>query len=378
MKNRTKTIKIVIWCSVFMSLVLCFSIVSGEIFEMKSKNRAPFFTMFQRSTHDSLQREITITAVGDVMMGSAYPSTHYLPPHDGNRSFSHVTTYLKGDVVFGNLEGVLLDTGKSFKCKDTSKACYAFRMPERYVYHLKNAGFTVMSMANNHVNDFKRIGILTTQRLLRANEIAYAGTLGKPYTIFKIKEGNIRIGFCAFAPNANTMNLNNRKLLQELIQKLKSQCDIIIVSFHGGAEGGNHQHVPKQMELFYNEKRGDVYAFAHSAIDAGADVVLGHGPHVPRAVELYKQKFIVYSMGNFCTYGQFSLSHAAALAPIYQIKIQPNGDFIQARVISGFQTHKGLVIDTLERAFQKIKQLTTQDFPEGKLRFEEGGMILMN
>ncbi len=111
---------------------------------------------------------ISIVAVGDIMIGSEFPSKKYLPDDDGVESFSKVKKYLKGDVVFGNLEGCFLDEGESEKCKNSKTkldknkepvvTCYAFRMPTRYGKIIQEAGFTTLSIANNHVGDFGDVG----------------------------------------------------------------------------------------------------------------------------------------------------------------------------------------------------------------------------
>jgi poly-gamma-glutamate capsule biosynthesis protein CapA/YwtB (metallophosphatase superfamily) len=80
--------------------------------------------------------------------------------------------------------------------------------------------------------------------------------------------------FCAFAPNGETLSILDLKNASYIIKNLKKQCDIVMVSFHGGGEGIACEHVPFINEVFINEKRGDVHAFAHNAIDAGADLVL--------------------------------------------------------------------------------------------------------
>ncbi|MGY4383539.1 hypothetical protein ACVWYN_000558 [Pedobacter sp. UYP24] len=102
--------------------------------------------------------------------------------------------------------------------------------------------------------------------------------------------------------------------------------------FTAGGEGSKFEHVLKQDEIFYKENRGNIYKFAHAVIDAGADVVLGHGPHVTRAVEVYKNRFIAYSLGNFCAYGMFNLSGSNGIAPLLNLKIKPNGEFITASI----------------------------------------------
>ena len=115
----------------------------------------------------------------------------------------------------------------------------------------------------------------------------------------------MKYGFAAFAPNNGTVSIHDLDEARRLVSQLDSVSDVVIVSFHGGAEGSKHQHVPRRNEIFYGEDRGNVYDFAHSMIDAGADIVFGHGPHVTRAVDIYKNRFIIYSLGNFCTYGPF-------------------------------------------------------------------------
>ncbi len=315
---------------------------------------------------------IQITAVGDIMLGSAYPSKKNLPPNDGLNSFTAVTSFLKGDIVFGNLEGCFLNSGNSNKCKDVnSNSCYAFRMPDRYASIYKNAGFNALSVANNHVGDFDAEGRKNTAKLLDSLQIYYAGQLEQPFVIFE-KEG-IRYGFCAFAPNENTVSILNIDSAKMQVAELKKQVDIVIVSFHGGGEGAAFEHVTRNPEIFYKENRGNVYAFAHGVIDAGADIVLGHGPHVTRAVEVYKKKFIAYSLGNFCTYGMFNLQGPSGFAPLLQLKINKAGNFLTARIISVKQDKvKGLTLDNNFTAFKRMQALTNQDFKGHQLKFEQG------
>ncbi|EDM37538.1 CapA family protein [Pedobacter sp. BAL39] len=325
---------------------------------------------------DSLKKDtISIAAVGDIMLGSAYPSKTNLPPDDAVNSFKEVSDFLKGDVVFGNLEGCLLNGGKSSKCKDpNSNSCFAFRMPERYAGILKEAGFNLFSVANNHVGDFGLKGRQRTTAILDSLQIYYAGLQSHPFQIFE--KDSIRYAFCAFAPNENTVSINKTDSATALVARLKSQVDIVIVSFHGGGEGAKFEHVPRRNEIFYGENRGNVYAFAHAVIDAGADVVLGHGPHVTRAVEVYKNKFIAYSMGNFCTYGMFSLKGSNGFAPLLQLKLNKKGDFLYADVTSVKQDKLNrLTLDDDHTAFQKIRTLTNADFPGHQLHFRGTGRI---
>jgi hypothetical protein len=318
-----------------------------------------------------LKDTITICAVGDIMIGSAYPSESNLPPKDGINSFKQVKPFLKGDLVFGNLEGCFLDSGKSTKCKDTvGNSCFAFRMPERYAGIIKDAGFNLFSIANNHVGDFGLKGRTKTVQILDSLNIKYAGLQSYPSTIFE--KDSVKYAFCAFAPNENTVSINKLDSAKILVEELKRQANIVIVSFHGGAEGSKFEHVTRKKEVFYKENRGNVYEFAHAVIDAGADIVLGHGPHVTRAVEVYKNKFIAYSLGNFCTYGMFNLKGINGIAPLLQIQMNGYGDFLSAKVISVRQDKlRGLTIDPNHLAFEKLKSLTNADFPGNRLIFSD-------
>lgn len=328
----------------------------------------------ERKTADT----ISIVAVGDMMLGSAFPSKVNLPPDDAVNSFKEVDTFLKGNVVFGNLEGCYLNSGSSSKCKGINpNNCYAFRMPDRYAGIFKKAGFNVLSVANNHVGDFDSRGRKNTTKILDSLQINYAGQVQKPSAFFTVD--SVKYAFAAFAPNENTVDIRKIDEAKALVASLKKQADIVIVSFHGGGEGAKFEHVTRQTEIFYKENRGNVYAFAHAVIDAGADVVLGHGPHVTRAVEVYKNKFIAYSLGNFCTYGMFSLKGPNGIAPLLQIKLNSNGDFIYADVVSVKQDKiNRLTLDQSNAAFDKIKSLTDIDFKGHNLKFENNRISVVD
>jgi len=320
----------------------------------------------------SAPKSIKVMAVGDIMMGTNFPDESYLPPKDED-PFGSVSTILKqADILFGNLEGTLTDTGENAKrCSDPSK-CYSFRSPESFGNYLETAGFDVMSIANNHIGDFGAIGIQNTSRTLEKHNIAYAGVFAQESTIFK--KNGITYGFCAFAPNKDCIKIHNLTNAKRIVQELKDKVDIIIVSFHGGAEGTDHTHVTRKTERFYGEDRGNVYLFAHTMIDAGADIILGHGPHVSRAFEVYKNKFIAYSLGNFCTYSRFNLTGIKGYAPIAEIEVDKKGNFLQGKLHSAKQIDEVYpFMDDKKRALKEIKKLTLEDFPESLLIFEEDG-----
>ncbi|RYD77934.1 MAG: CapA family protein [Sphingobacteriales bacterium] len=327
------------------------------------------------NNQDSIPDTFLIAAVGDLMLGTNFPSPKFLPPEGyENLLLSPLKYFQNADFTFGNLEGTILDSGGiAKKCKD-SNVCYLFRMNNLSATVFKNAGFDVMNMANNHSGDFGLVGRQNTVRVLQENDIESCGLLTKPACIVDRK--GRKIGVVGFSPNNGTNDINDSARVVALVDSLKPLCDLLIVTFHGGAEGRTKQHISRKHEFFYGEDRGNVYQFARLAIDAGADVILGHGPHVPRAVDLYKGKFIAYSMGNFCTYARFSLKGENAYAPLFNIYVDKQGNLIKAQVLSYFQVGEGIPKpDSLNRAFKTIKLLTKTDIPEAPLAFGKNGFI---
>lgn len=317
---------------------------------------------------------VSIIGVGDIMMGTNYPEDK-LPTEDGAFLMRDVESILRdADVTFGNLEGTLLDSGGTAKkCKDP-KVCYAFRTPVRYVQNLVNAGFDMMALANNHAGDMGEEGRNSSMKTLEEAGILHAGQITHKTTIFK--KDSIRYGLAAFAPNSNCVSINDMDEAKAIVAQLDSLVDIVIVSFHGGAEGAQHQHVPRKHELFYGEDRGDVYKFSHTLIDVGADIIFGHGPHVTRGVEVYKDRFIAYSLGNFCTYRGISVNGINGLAPIIKVFTDNTGKFYSAKVTPTIQTYgTGVKIDPEKLVIKIIQDLTKKDFPETPIHIDDNGLI---
>ncbi len=321
---------------------------------------------------------ITIIGVGDIMPGTNFPSSKFLPADSGKYLFKPVKNIIENaDITFGNLEGCLLNSGGTVKkCQDSTK-CYAFRIPTYFAGILKEAGFDILNLANNHCGDFGETGRISTMKTLDSAGIFYAGLLSCPYVIFT--KNNLKIAFCAFSPFAGTSDMMLPDTVKKTVTLLDSICDIVIVSMHAGAEGANYNHITRQSEVFYDEDRGNVYEFAHIVIDWGADIVFGHGPHVTRAVELYKSRFIAYSLGNFCTYGRFNLKGANGAAPIIKVFTDPKGKFLKAKVFSIIQTGEGgPEIDYSKSALQQLIELTKSDFHENTIKIDATGTILKN
>ncbi|WP_017732216.1 CapA family protein [Nafulsella turpanensis] len=318
---------------------------------------------------------VTTIGVGDIMLGTNFPDSSYLPPDSGRYLLAGVAPILQqADLTFGNLEGVLLDSAGTQKHCNNPDVCYLFRMPEYLAGHLKEAGFDLMSTANNHAGDFGDEGRFNTIKVLDSLGIQHAGLLQQPFVLFE--HSGVRWGMAAFSPNVGTQSINDHEAASQIVAHLDSLSDIVIVSFHGGAEGNKYQHVTRETEEFYGENRGNVYKFSHRMVDAGADIIFGHGPHVTRAVEVYKDRFIAYSLGNFATYARFNLRNENGLAPIVKVYIGPKGKFFKAEVTPIIQIGEGIpVIDEEKRAIKILQNLTKEDFPEVPLQITDEGII---
>jgi hypothetical protein len=324
----------------------------------------------------SAKKVVKIIGVGDMMLGTNYPSADLLPPNDGKDILTPVKDIIsRGDVSFGNLEGVILTGSGPAKNCSNPKFCYTFKMPDHYINYIKDAGFNLLSVANNHVQDFGSVGTANTHKILQQADIPHAGLEICPYTTFQ--KNGLTYGFAAFAPNPGTVNINDYSRAEKIIKYLDSFCDIVIVSFHGGGEGSSRSHITRTKEIFLGENRGNPYEFARVVIDAGADIVFGHGPHVTRAVDVYKDRFIAYSMGNFATYGMFNLAGISGIAPIVELDVDAKGKFLKGKIYSTKQPGQGgPVMDENNGALKEIIKLTASDIPECTLSITDNGDII--
>ena len=370
------------------TIFLLLIVISLSLTFANSKNEDPKnINLDVKNTNFSIKKDslvkkdtVTIVAVGDMMLGTNYPSNpNYLPPNnDCSPLLKDVKKYLiNADLTFGNCEGTFSDNPKYAKSCSNPRWCYRFSMPTKFVNCFVDAGFDVVSIANNHIHDLSSYGKKSTIKTLRDAGLHFAGVCEVPIDTFTIN--NVKYGFCAFAPNKGTCQITDYNTMQKRIKKLKKECQVVLVSFHGGAEGSKHEHVTRQTEYFLGQNRGNVYKFAHLAIDAGADLVIGQGPHVTRAIEIYKNKFIAYSLGNFCTYRRFNLRGISGIAPILKLWLNDKGDFIKGKIIPIYQDKfKGTFYDNQKRVIKRMQVLTKQDFPKGKLKITDEGLILLN
>jgi hypothetical protein len=314
-------------------------------------------------------RTVIIDAVGDTMVGSVFPKREAMPPENGRRIFERVKELWAGaDIVMGNFEGTVASDPSVAKALGSHS--YRFLMPPESLAIYKDAGFTVLNVANNHAMDAGLPARMAAQAAMDAAGIAHGGSLNQPSTVLTTASG-VKVGFIGSAPHMDCLPLDVVQVGQ-LVKELKEKqgCSLVFVSMHAGAEGEAALHVPKAHEMYLGADRGDVYAFAHGVIDAGADLVVGHGPHVPRGMEVYKGRLIAYSLGNFATYGMFNLKGIGGLGLVLEVDLLEDGTLKGLRIHStrqdkGSETWtQGIAVDVdpEEGARKLVEKLSKEDF----------------
>lgn len=321
---------------------------------------------------------VTVAAVGDIMMGSTFPDETggMLPPDDGRLLFAEVEPLLQSaDVAFGNLEGPLVDGGTSEKCAHARPGhCYAFRTPTRYAERLKDAGFRVVSVANNHASDFGEEGRSSTWAALDGVGILHAGA---PNERVSLVVRGTKIAVVAFSTSAGTKDLRDLDEAARIVREAAQNADIVIVSFHGGGEGADRQHVVMGHEDFLGEDRGDLRAFARTVVDAGASLVIGSGPHVVRGMEVLHGRLVAYSLGNFATYGGMNLKGPNGLSLVLELRLALDGSFLEGHIHPVRQEKPGgPKLDPAGEIIPLVRDLSRADFGEDAVTVKDDGTIL--
>ncbi|WP_413166573.1 CapA family protein [Capilliphycus salinus ALCB114379] len=341
---------------------------------LKNLNKFSELTLTSLQNPISPDLRIKIKAVGDIIPGTNYPSNKL--PASKEALFQDVKPALQGaDIVFGNFESTLTNYPSSAKNVGRGLV-FAFRTPPEYTSILKDAGFDILSVANNHSFDFFEAGFddtieninkLGMKAVGRKDEIVYHEVKGVKFAF---------IGFSYFSVHNNMLDL---EASQAIVKKAEAEgADVIVISVHAGAEGTAALNIYNKTEYFYGENRGNKVLFARTLIDAGADLVLGHGPHVPRALELYKGKLIAYSLGNFMGYRTLSTKAQLGYSLVLEADLDPVGNFKGGKIIPIHLDSKGIPYrDNNFRSVGLIRSLTQSNFPETPLEIDSQGQILL-
>jgi hypothetical protein len=307
---------------------------------------------------------VRFAAVGDIAMAPSSGSAHFM---------SRIARALEGDVVFGNLEGTLAAGGES-KCRPASKDCFAFRAPPSYAAVLRSAGFTILNLANNHAADYGAEGQAETIAALRRAHLRYTG---RPGQISYTRVGSTLIATIGFAPYPWAQDLVDIPSARRLVAIAASRADVVVVAMHAGAEGADHTHVRPGTEFFLGENRGNPVAFSHAVVEAGADLVLGSGPHVLRGLEWYRGRLIAYSLGNFLGDGTLSMSGTNGVSAVLQVALRPDCSWLNGRLVPVRLVPPGLPArDPRREASRLVRSLSLADFGERAVGVSADGTLL--
>jgi len=279
---------------------------------------------------------------------------------------------LRGDVVLGNLEGTLTTRGTA-KCEAGSTDCFAFRAPPVYARLLRQAGFTVLNLANNHALDYGAVGQEDTVAAVRAAGML---TTGRPAETAYTKVRGTRIAVLGFAPYPWAQSLLDLPAAQALVRKADTWADIVVVTMHAGAEGAAHRHVRPGTERFLGEDRGNAVAFAHAVVRAGADLVVGSGPHVLRGMEWYRDRLIAYSLGNFVGYGTLNTSGVSGVTAVLRLTLHRDGSWETGALLPVTIAGNGIPRpDSKATGPKLVRGLSREDFGSHGMRLSGSGTL---
>jgi poly-gamma-glutamate capsule biosynthesis protein CapA/YwtB (metallophosphatase superfamily) len=299
------------------------------------------------------RRPITLVWGGDVTLGSDYGR----PPQRGWPQLAGIADLLRRpDVAAVNYEGTLGRRGPS-KCAGGRRNCFAFNAPASHAGTLRRAGVDIVNQANNHAFDFGATGFRATRAALASAHVRFTGAPGQ---VEVLRRHRTRIAFAGFSIYPWSASMRDPA---PLVRRAARRADIVVAFVHAGAEGAGKVHVPLGHEHAFGEDRGDSRRFAHAAIDAGADLVVGSGPHVVRGAEIYRDRLIAYSLGNLTGWKNFSTAGASGLSALLSVTLDPDGRLLGGHVTSLALDRVGVPhIDPRPRAEALMRRVSASDF----------------
>jgi hypothetical protein len=315
-------------------------------------------------------RTVTLSATGDIVLGDM---PNRLPPNGGADFFGSVVEALAADLVMGNLEQPLTGDTGYVKCAEPD-ACHQFRAPPEYAQHLVDGGFHLLNQANNHGYDYGPEGYRNTQRALAEHGLAHTGAPGE-ITVVEVEGLRVAvIGFSPYSANNSLLDIDGG---QELVRRADESADLVVIQVHMGAEGADRTRVTPGEEIFYGENRGDPIKFSRAMIDAGADLVVGHGPHVLRGMEFHRGRLIAYSLGNFAGGGgTLSANGRLGWGGVLKVTLTEDGSWVEGEFIATYMDGSGLPRpDDNRRGLDLVRELSAADFPETAASFDDAGRI---
>lgn len=282
------------------------------------------------------------------------------------------------DIVLINVEGAIGEGPAPPKCRPGSTNCYTFRQPVAVAAafrRLADSAAVIGNLANNHAMDAGGAGFAATQEHLRNAGVAVTGvdTLA---TVVVTDRGD-SVAFLGFSTAQAGPDPRDLVGVSRHVGRTAQRFRRVVVTMHMGAEGVSAQRTANVTETYLGENRGNSVAFARAAVDAGASVVVGHGPHVMRASEWWGDALVLYSLGNLLTYGPFSMREPNNRGAVACVTLGENGDVLDAVLRSTYQRPPGIVApDPTGRAAWLVDSLSQLDFPTTAARWDREARVM--
>ena len=284
----------------------------------------------------------------------------------------------RADVVLLNVEGAVGEGVAPTKCGPGSTSCYAFRQPvaaAEAMRALSESAAVIGNLANNHARDAGTEGLDSTVSHLWAAGVWTTGTdtLATPV----VTAYGDTVAFLGFHTSPSAPDARDLAAVRRHVTRAAARWSRVVVTVHIGAEGVGAQRTRDTAETYVGTERGNPVRFARTAVAAGADLVIGHGPHVLRAMEWRSGRLIAYSLGNLLTYGPFSFRPPIDRGAILCATLAPDGAVSAARLHPTRQLPPGrLVADRSARAARLVDSLSALDFPSTGARVLRDGSVV--
>jgi hypothetical protein len=314
---------------------------------------------------------VRVCAGGDITLGTDLDTSWVrrakADPATPDSLVAAVRPIMSGaDVILVNAEGAIGDGPiASPKCRPGKKHCFMLRQPldaALAIRHLGDSGTVVVAnLANNHAHDAGEAGFARTTAALTGAGVLVTGADTIPTVVATARGDTVAVfGFSAWS----SPGVGDLDAVRRLVARAAARYRWVIVTMHLGAEGKYAQRTIDSVETYVGESRGNPVAFAHAAVDAGARLVLGHGPHVLRAAEWRDSALIVYSMGNLVNYGPFNLDEPNRRGAVFCATLDTTGRPRDVVIRATLQALPGRVsVDSAGRAWMLIDSLSRLDFP---------------
>jgi poly-gamma-glutamate capsule biosynthesis protein CapA/YwtB (metallophosphatase superfamily) len=232
----------------------------------------------------------------------------------------------------------------------------------------------VLNTANNHAYDYGPVGQDDTLATLDRLGLRH---MGRPGEISIVRIGDTKVAFIGFAPYPWAQSLTNIGAARTIVRRAAGMADLVVVMIHAGAEGSDASHVRPGTEFFLGENRGDSEDFAHAVIGAGADLVVGSGPHVLRGMEWYRNRLIAYSLGNFEGCHTLSTGGDLALSGVLHVTIRSDGSWVGGDLVPIHLVGCGVPErDPAEAAHGFVRERSREDFGRRAVRISRTGVLL--